>query len=145
MLFRSSLPTVKVVNRFLEKGHFGTIFLGIDSTLFARDILAARGIHFYFSSAVPDPRTSPIQMAKDYLTDLALLNKNYEPNVLSFAYYISAAILVDALKNIQEPFTKEKIIAYIEMMKEKSLNGFVVNFDAQTRHAFGNDVSIIKG
>lgn len=145
MCIATSLPTVKLVNRFFEKGHFGTVFLGIDSTLFARDILAARGIPFYFSSAVPDPRVSSIQIAQDYLADLAELNKEYEPNVLSFAYYISAAIIIDAIKNTQEPFTKEKIIAQIEGMKDKNLNGFMVNFDAQTRHAFGNDVSIIKG
>lgn len=141
----TSLPTVKLVNRFFQLGHFGTIFLGIDSTLFARDVLAAKGVKFYFSSAVPDPRSSHIPLAQDYISDLAALDKNAEPNVLSFSYYLSAAIIVQALQELEEPFTKEKIIAHIEKLRQQDFKGISITFDPKTRHAFGQDISIIKG
>lgn len=141
----TSMPTVKLINKFFTKGHYGTTFFGIDSTLFVGDLCKDRGADFYYSSAVPDPQTSDIPLAKQYLSDLKKYFPQEIPNVLSFSYYLSAAITIAAIQSINGPITKEKIIKAIETMQQHSIEGFAITFDASNRHAFGQDISIIKG
>lgn len=141
----TSMPVVKLINIFFEKGHYGTKFFGVDSTLFVGIIEHARGVDFHYSSAVPDPLTSNILLARQYLEDLKKYFPQDTPNVLSFTYYISMAIIIDAIQSISGQITKEKIINAIENMQKHSIGGFEVNFDPNNRHAFGQEISIIKG
>ncbi|MFH1831698.1 MAG: ABC transporter substrate-binding protein [bacterium] len=141
----TSMPVVKLINNFFTQGHYGVTFFGIDSTLFVGDIVQARGADFYYSSAVPDPKTSQMLLAKQYLEDMKKYFPEEIPNILAFSYYVSTAIIIDAIKNISGTITKEKIIKAIENMKQHMIDGFMVNFDETNRHAFGREISIIKG
>ena len=141
----TSTPVVKLINNFFLQGHYGTTFFGIDSTFFVGDIIRARGADFYYSSAVPNPLTSSIGLAKQYLQDIEKYFPQENPNVLSFTYYVAVAIIVEAMKNTSGDITKEKIIEEIENMKNYSVDGFPVTFESSSRQAFGSDVTIIKG
>lgn len=141
----SGTPVVKLVHNFFENGFFGTTFLGVDSTFFARDILAQQGVHFYVSSSVPDTNNTTLSIVQEYQQDLALFGQSNQPNILSLAYYIGANIIVQAIKSIKEPLSKEKIISSIEKIKNVELGGFPISFDPNTRHIFGTKASIIKG
>ena len=140
----TSMPTVNLISYFFEKGHYGTEFIGVDSTLFVGSILKNKGAHFYYSSCVPDPVNSTIKIAQEYRDDLQKYFPKDAFNILSFAYYVSAAILVQAMKKITGAITKESIIKEIEQMQKADINGISVTFDKTNRHAFGKDVSIIK-
>lgn len=141
----TSIPTVKLVNQFFEQGHFGTTFLGIDSTFNASQALRERGAQFYFSSFVPDPLTDNVQLAQEFRNALALIDPEQTPTILSFAYYISAKILTKAIQRIDSLVTKESILKEIEAMNNIDLGGFVVSFDSSNRHIFGSSISIVKG
>lgn len=141
----TSMPTVKLIDAFFERGAYETIFMGIDSTHLVNRILKNRGVNFSFSSSVPDPVASTIPIAKQYREDIALYNPIETPNILSFAYYLSTHIIVEAIKKIAPPITKEKIIAQIEQMQTKNIGGFTVSFDPEDRHIFGKEIEIIKG
>ncbi|MBY0353364.1 ABC transporter substrate-binding protein [Candidatus Babeliales bacterium] len=141
----TSMPTVRLIKHFFERGHYATTFFGIDSTLFVGNILQSKGIDFAYTSATPDPVTSQLPIAQQYRENLQKYMPTETPNILSFAYYLSATLIVDALKKLDGQITKEKIINQIETMRNYNLGGFMINFDASTRHAFGNDVSLIKG
>ncbi|QQR49214.1 ABC transporter substrate-binding protein [bacterium] len=141
----TSMPTVRLINHFFECGHYATKFFGIDSTLFVGNILRSKGVDFYYTSAIPDPVTSQIRIAQQYREDLKKYLPNETPNILSFTYYLSAAIIVEALKKIDGPVTKEKIISQIETMHDYNCGGFIVNFDPTTRHAYGSTITLIKG
>ena len=140
----TSMPTAKLISYFFEKGHYGTEFIGIDSTLFVSSILKNIGVHFYYASCVPDPVESTLKIAQDYRSDLQKYFPKDAFNILSFAYYISAAILVHAMQKITGEITKESIIKEIEQMQDNDIDGFTVSFDKSNRHAFGKDISIIK-
>ncbi len=142
----ASMPTTKLINYFFSKGHFGTLFFGIDSTLFVKTILKDKGdIKFEYTSSVPNPKNDKLAIVKEYQTNL----KKYYPeetfNILSLAYYIQAKIIVEAIKTIEKPITKEKIIEVIEGMKNFDLGGFEINFNPFTRYAFGQNIILIKG
>ena len=145
MCLATSMPSAKLIGRFFEYGFYGTLFFGIDSTLFVGDILKAKGAKFYYTSAVPDPKDPKLLIVKEYQEALKKFFPKETFNVLSLSYYISAKIIVQALKKISGKITKEKLLAEIEKMKNFDLEGFTVKFNPQNRHAFGEDISIIKG
>ena len=139
------MPTVKLISNFFENGHYGTEFIGIDSSLFVGNILKDKGAHFHYSSCVPDPVNSKIKIAQQYREDLQKYYPNDSFNILSFAYYISAAILVQAIQKITGEITKESIIKEIEQMQNTDVDGFSISFNKTNRHAFGKDIIMIKG
>jgi len=139
----SSMPTVKLINNFFRHGHFGTLFYGIDSTLFVSDILKNHGVPFSYTSSVPNPATSTMPIAQQYRQDLKEFFPDEDCNVMSFAYYISANIIVEALKRSNSHITKENILKNIEMMTNTNLGGFPVRFNQNNRHAFGSNITLI--
>lgn len=141
----TATPVVKLINSFFSKGHYGTIFFGIDSTFFVPDIIGSRGVDFYYSSAFFYPAQNNCSIAKQYMKDLKKSFPYAIPNVLSFSYYVSMSIIVDAMNHISGQITKEKIINYIERMENVSLGGLTITFDKTNRQAFGNKIVVIKG
>ena len=141
----TSTPTAKLISRFFEEGYYGALFFGIDSTLFVGDILKTKGAKFYYASAVPDPKNTTLPIVKEYQEALNKFFPQESFNILSLTYYISAKIVTEALKKIPGQITKEKLLAEIEKMKDFDLKGFTVKFNPQNRHAFGENISIIKG
>lgn len=139
----TSMPTTKLINHFFRKGHYGTVFLGIDSTLFVKDILINRISNYYFSSAVPDARKCDYQIAKDFRQDSMAIAPEEQFTELAFTYYIGASIIAEAMRHIEGPISKKLIIGEIEKMTNLDLKGFTVTFDKKTRHAFGNNVFIV--
>lgn len=138
----TSVPTVKLINAFFEHGAYTTSFFGIDSTFFVPEILAGKGVKFYYSSAVPDPQETLIPIAREYREALEGFAPEEQPNILSFTYFICAKIMALALEKDSQ---LESIIQYIESMQHYDLGGFDVTFDKENRHAFGTSISIIRG
>ncbi len=141
----TSIPTVRLINNFFEKGYYGTSFIGIDSTLFVNRILKARGIPFTFTSSVPDPLHSTLPLVKEYRSSIDRYCPTETYNILSLAYYLSAAIIAHAIKDCGNNITQESIIDNIEKMKNTSIGGYKITFDANDRHVFGKDIEIIRG
>jgi ABC-type branched-subunit amino acid transport system substrate-binding protein len=142
----TSMPAVKLINRFFEKGHYGTIFFGIDSTYMVPHILAQKGINFTYSSVIENPKTSNLPLAQAYRDALKLYGPKNLLNVLSFEYYLYTAIIVKAMKQINYDKNQNNthLINAIEAMKNTNVEGFLITFDSANRHASGSSISIIK-
>lgn len=142
----SSQPVAKLMSRFFELGHYGTTFIGIDSTMFVPAILRAKGAAYAYTSTVPDPQTSTLQVARDYRHDSQLFFEHDTLNILSFSYYIHAGIIVKALQAVGNNATLlAKIVPQIEAMNNADIGGFSITFNEKTRHAYPQIASIIKG
>lgn len=144
----TSMPAVKIIKNFLAQGIYNTMFFGIDSTFMVGDILKEMGIPFSYTSIVPDPQTSSLQIAKDFLKALKESAPTALPNTLSFTYYICTKIFVNALKKsslTDNVSSSNDVLSYLESLKNYSLGGFQVNFDTESRHLFGSDIFLIKG
>lgn len=142
----SSQPVTKLMSRFFELGHYGTTFIGIDSTMFVPDILRAKGAAYAYTSTVPNPHTSTLQVARDYRHDSQLFFEHDILNILSFSYYIHAGIIVKALEATDDSTSLlTTIIPRIEAMENTDIGGFSVTFNKKTRHAYPQVASIIKG
>lgn len=140
----TTMPTVKLINTFFEAGHYGTRFTGIDSTMFVGNILKRKGIPFYYASPMPHPVNSTLPIVKEFKEDMKKHFPHDPPNILSLAYYIHASIIIEALKKITGPVTKETVLAQIENMKNYSIGGFPVDFNRTTRHAYPQNISILS-
>lgn len=141
----TSMPTAKMINQFLANGHYGTKFIGIDSTMFVGNILKQKGVHFEYTSPMPHPEDSDLEIVKEFREDMEKSSPEDPLNILSLSYYIHAAIVEHAIKKIPGTVTKEGVLQEIQNMKNYNLGGFIVNFDPQTRHAYPHNISIIKG
>lgn len=141
----TSMPAAKMINKFMSKGHYGTKFIGIDSTMFVGKILKRKGVKFYYSSPFPHPEKKEIKIVKEFLEDMRKTCPHNPPNILSLAYYIHAVIIEKAIENIEGNVTKGKLISEIEKIKNLDIGGFTVNFNSMNRHAYPHNISIIEG
>lgn len=141
----TSMPAVKMINEFLESGHYGTSFIGTDSTLFVSNILRKKGVPFAYASNFPNPSKSNVPIIKNFREDMLRFFPKDGQTILSLAHYIHADIIINALKKITGKVTKEKVIEQIEKMKQYDLGGFTINFNKDTRQAYTGEIHIIKG
>lgn len=140
----TSMPAVKLINYFFEKGYYGTRFIGIDSTFLVEEILKARGVPFAYGSYVPSATKKKYAIVREYQEDLKKYAPKQKPNILGLSYYIHAAIVVEGLKQIKGEITKENLLLKIEGMHDFNLGDFIVNFDPATRHAYPLETTIIE-
>jgi branched-chain amino acid transport system substrate-binding protein len=136
-------PVVELIKYFFEQGCFSTQFFGVDSTFPVKDILKYTGVAFSYSSAVPDPETSDMQLATDYNQAMASFFPDEPPSILSFTYYLCARIIVEAMQKTPEDISKETIIKNIIALKNTELGDYPLNFNPSDRFIFGKKVWII--
>jgi ABC-type branched-subunit amino acid transport system substrate-binding protein len=141
----TSMPTVDLINYMWAQGYYGIHVMGIDSTLFVNTILSSRNVPFTFTSPVPDPLLSQAPLAQEYRKQLAEYAPEETYNILSFSYFLSAALVVKAFKECNGYYSKEKLITAFEQFKNSSCGGIPISFDPSNRHVFGTEISIIKG
>lgn len=139
----TSRPVTKLINYFFEKGLFGTMFVGIDSTFLVNRILDFKGVKFNYASTVPDVKNTAIPLVAEYHKSLKKYFPNDEPTELGLTYFACAKIIIHAVKECKDTVTIKSVVDAIEAMKDYDLQGFAVNFDASNRHAFGKKVWII--
>ena len=109
-----------------------------------------KGLHFVFGSPLPNPETSDLPIAKEFRQ--ACQKNELQPVFFTFEGYLNARILVEILKKIEGPITKENIIQTTESLKNFDLGGIVLNFNSATRSLFsslwliiGDDWVPVKG
>ena len=137
----TSMPAVKLIKNLFARGLYNTTFIGIDSTFMVNDILADMGATFCYTAAVPNPKTSTLPIAREYLKALAKSDPKALPNVLSFIYYICTQLTIDALQKTTSP---EELLVQLESLRNHSIGGFTVSFDFVNRQLFGSTTYLIK-
>jgi len=99
------------------------------------------GLDFTFTSVVPDPRNSTLQIAQEYRSTM---KKNaIVPNVASFEAYISTQLFLDAFKAAQYTLDQKKIIQYFERMNHTDFKGLPLHFNAF--RGLSNTVWLVEG
>ncbi len=82
-------------------------------------------------AAVPNPRTSQLEIVKEYRKDMDKYGYDYD--VFSLEGYIGTSILIDAIKKIKGPVTREKIMQQLEGLKDYKFKGLTLTFDPKHR------------
>jgi len=84
-----------------------------------------------FSQVVPNYQDTSIPIIKEYHEISKEYNKNFEPSFISLEAFISAKILVAALKEIDGDITRSKFIKNIHHLPSTLINGIHINSDAK--------------
>lgn len=90
-----------------------------------------KGLHINLISSVPNPEKSDIALAQEFRK--AARAKNEPLNVIYFEGYVYMSLLAHAIKEITEPYSKNKIINFFQNLKEYDFNGLILNFNPETR------------
>ncbi len=93
--------------------------------------LKDKGLSFVLIRMVPDPKTSELEIAREYRAAADAAGVPYDK--VSFEMYINGSILFDFLKRIKGPITKEKIIEIAQQTKNYSFKGLTLDFNEETR------------
>ncbi|KKP29815.1 MAG: Extracellular ligand-binding receptor [candidate division TM6 bacterium GW2011_GWF2_30_66] len=131
--FSSQFPTQEFINQLGGEFFSGRLLFG-PSFLYSQALekfLKTRGINSIFSSVVPDPFDSQIEIIKEFRYNMNIQGHNINCNTLEG--YIAGALISDAINKIQKPFTKEKIINYFENMKNYNFKGLNLTFNPEAR------------
>jgi ABC-type branched-subunit amino acid transport system substrate-binding protein len=96
-----------------------------------QNFVRVRGLRIVLSSVVPNPLESELPIVKEYrqYADVKGVIKDGE----SLEGFINASIVVQALKEIKGPFTRQKLIEKIESFRNYDLGGITLNFDHLSR------------
>lgn len=111
-----------------NKQLFGISFLGEASF---RRFLKKHGLKVLFGAVVPNPKTSNLEIVKEYRA--AMDANNYPYDIFSLEAYIATSILMDVMQQITPPITKEKILEKLEQLKEYDFKGLKLTFDPERR------------
>jgi len=94
-----------------------------------RSFIKQLGLHVTYSSAVPNPTQSELEIAQEYRDQMD--KNNYPYDTASFESYIAVSIMIDMLQKMEPPYTKEKILAELQKLRNYPFKGLVLTFDAQ--------------
>ena len=133
---------IPFVSALIHKRFPCTRFLATSQASLAQYFLEqSHGISLITSSVVPNPRYSSIQIAQEYRADVLKHGPNVPFSYHSFEGYIVAAILVEALKKVTPPITKEKI--YNSLTRMVDIRGLPLQWNRSTR-SLSNQIWINK-
>jgi ABC-type branched-subunit amino acid transport system substrate-binding protein len=107
---------------------FAISFLGEKSF---RQFIKSQGISVLFAAVVPNPNISELEIVKEYRA--AMDNHRYYYDVFSLEAYIACSIMSDMLKKIDEPFTKDKLLAQLESLNNYHYKGLILTFNPEQR------------
>lgn len=132
-LLSVSLPTQAFLGElgtdYLLKRHiFGASFLESDDL---RRYLDDRGILYTFAFIVPDPAKSALPLVQDYRKAMDSIGARYSGN--SLEGWIAAQLILDAMDHVTLPITRQKVMTYLEGLKNYDLGGLKLTFNPNTR------------
>ncbi|MGB8366782.1 MAG: ABC transporter substrate-binding protein [Candidatus Babeliales bacterium] len=110
------------------------VLFNLVSEIQLHSFLDLKGIKIYWGSSVPNPKTSQLEIVKEY--HQAMDRNNYPYDDHSLEGYISANILVGMLKKIEGQITREKIKQQYEGFNNYDYKGFTLTYNPDNRTIF---------
>jgi len=106
------------------------------------NFLKDKGLEMSLTDIAPNPFDAGLPIVAAYQEDMRAQGyTNFSG--YSLRGYIHATLLIEVLKKISGPITKEKIVAGFEELKNFDLGGLLLNFNPATR-SLGNHVWLVS-
>ncbi|MFA6066503.1 MAG: ABC transporter substrate-binding protein [Candidatus Babeliaceae bacterium] len=116
------------IDTLITRKLFGISFLA-ENTF--RKFLKDRGLEVLFAQVVPNPKTSDLQIVQEFRT---LMDENNLPyDIFALEGYICTSLYLEALKNLKDPITPEKLIGYFESLNKFQYKGLELTFNPERR------------
>ena len=98
-----------------------------------RDFLNNMGLKTTLSRIVPDPEKLDLPITKEYHAAQKKRREVFLKSYDSLEGYFCTSLFIQALHNIKEPITKEKIASYFTKLKDYNFKGIPLSFNPETR------------
>ena len=136
ILVAISKPAATFIKKFKELGGTSQLY-GLSPIQF-EDVIAAVGKKYAhglgISQVFPYPGNAQIRFVREFQQDTdAVLHSGSYPSYAVFEGYLSARLVVDAIKRAGKNPTREAIYKALTSMKHYDLGGFIINFDEKNR------------
>ncbi len=133
IFFSTSTKTIAFIRQYEVKNILGKKLLGLSdlAEYSVKDFFKLKGLNCIVTQIMPNPKTSNLEIVKEYRKDAKERGYNIDPVALEA--YIGASLFIDIIKKIDGDITKEKIIKVVEGMKNYKFKGLDLTFDPQTR------------
>jgi ABC-type branched-subunit amino acid transport system substrate-binding protein len=116
------------VDSLSNKKLFGISFLGEVSF---REYIKAHGLQVLLGAAVPNPATSDLEAAVLYREAMDKNNLPYD--AFSLESFLTTSLLIDVMKRIKGPITREKIAEKLEAFYDDKFQGLTLTYNPKTR------------
>jgi ABC-type branched-subunit amino acid transport system substrate-binding protein len=111
-----------------QKALFGDTILGLKEF---DDFIKEKGIKIIRVQAIPNPRTSDLEIVQDFRKEA---KKNKVPiDTVSLEGYMNAAVFLDILQKINGSLSIESFLKTIEGIKDYNFKGLDLNFNPNNR------------
>lgn len=127
------------IENIVNKKLLGISFFAEESF---RNFSERHNIPVLIGAVVPNPFMSDLEIVKEYRT--AMDSAGYSYDVFSLEAYIGTSILIEVLKKIDAPYTKEKIYAELIAIKNMNLKGISLSYSPEN-HTLFNTVYLETG
>ncbi len=124
------------VEHFINKNIFGISFLSEDVF---RKYLSDHGINVIFSQVMPNPKTSNMEIVKEYRDKMDRSNFPYD--VYSLEAYIATTLYIDILKKNNGSTSRDKFLEQVRSIKNYNFKGFELTFNP-TQNSLSRNVWI---
>lgn len=119
------------VESLLDKIIFANEFHGSKQL---RTFIEQKGVTFVVAHVMPNTHESMLPIVREYRDRAKRANAAISEGGLEG--YVTAALFVDILKQLELPFTKDKLVHFVEQIKDYNFKGLKLNFDQKTRQLF---------
>lgn len=92
-----------------------------------------QGLNMILSRVVPNPFDKTLEIVAHYQEEMGKWYPGALYNAETFEGYLAASIVFDALVKVEKPATPEKIMNWLEGLKQYPYRGLVLDFNPQTR------------
>lgn len=133
LFLSTSIAAEEFIRQIGVSGLAGKKLLGLSD--FAENVFRKfakkKGLEFTIVSVVPNPATSQLAIVQEFRKKAE--SSNVPIDTFALEGYVSASILIDLLKKISGPITKDTIIAEVEKIKKYDFKGLLLNFNEASR------------
>lgn len=132
--FATSIASIEFIRQagvdfFIGKGLFGLSDLGEQSF---KKFTEQLGLNIVTAQFVPNPKTSEIQIVREYRR--LLYKQGYsQEDIFELEGFIGAQVAVDILRKAAPTFSHQAIIKVLEEMKGYAYKGLTFTFNPQTK------------
>ena len=132
LFITNSPPIVKIV-RGMRKAVWGGRFASSSFAGFKMvEDLGVDAAGLIVSQVVPSPEKLHLKVVDDYIHDLRRHNPNAPVGFTGLEAYISARVMVEALRRVRGRLDVPNFIATLEAMRRFDLGGYEVSFSARS-------------
>ena len=139
-LFSTAQPTQELIRQLGITSVANKTLFGI-SPLTAGSFAEFRkqhGLKVILGAVTPNPRTSQIELIQEYRQEMDKNNRDYDE--YSLEAYINMSLIIETIKQLDEPITKEKILAKMRSFENINLQGLTFGYNPLrndlTRHVY---------